>query len=140
VVVTNQSGIARGFMTRRDVDRVNVKLRSGLAECGVKLDRIEICPHHPDLTGPCACRKPAPGMLITAAHALDVDLGESWMIGDHETDLEAGRAAGCRTGLVLTGYGRKTRSTADGRRASITAGTLRAMARKILDYRGRARR
>jgi len=139
VVVTNQAGIARGLMTRRDVDRVNARLRSLLAAEGSRIDRIEICPHHPDYSGACSCRKPAPEMLRRAAHALGVDLARSWMIGDSTSDLGAGRAAGCRTALVLTGYGRATRR-ARGGRADVTAGTLRAAAAAILDYRGRGRR
>ncbi len=140
VVVTNQAGVARGLMTRRDVDRLNRLLRELLAGERVKLDRVEVCPHHPDFTGPCSCRKPAPGMILGAARALGVDPAESWMIGDSASDLEAGEAAGCRTGLVLTGYGSRTRATPAGRRAKRTGGTLRALAGRILAYRERGRR
>src|SRR5207302_1816097 len=75
-------------------------MREELAANGAKIDEIHYCPHetHP----PCSCRKPAPGMLLAAARAHDIDLTASWMIGDSEIDVEAGRNAGCRTALVLT--------------------------------------
>jgi D-glycero-D-manno-heptose 1,7-bisphosphate phosphatase len=135
VVVTNQAGVARGFMTRADVRRVNARLRQLLAEEGVRLDRIEVCGHHPEYSGPCACRKPAPGMLRSAARRLHVDLGASWMIGDSESDLQAGRAAGTRVALVLTGYGRGTAETTAGRAAEIVGARLESVVSRILAAR-----
>lgn len=113
VVATNQAGIARGYYTEEDLCAVHRKLRDEIAAGGGRLDGIYHCPHHPTagdgaLTRACFCRKPAPGMLYRAALDLEIDLGGSWMIGDREGDLEAGRRAGCRTALALTGEGRTT--------------------------------
>lgn len=105
VVVTNQAGVARGFFTEKEVDAVNDRTAELLAAEGVRLDRSYYCPHHPDFTGPCDCRKPAPGMLLRAAEDLDLDLSKSWMVGDHPSDAEAGRAAGARSIMVRTGHG-----------------------------------
>ncbi len=105
VVVSNQSGVARGMFDAAAVDAVNEALARQLAEEGVHVDRFEYCPHHPEFTGPCLCRKPAPGMLRIAARELGLDLRRSWMIGDAAADLEAGVRAGCRSLLVRTGYG-----------------------------------
>lgn len=132
VVVTNQAGIARGLMTRDDVARVNRRLMARLAVAGVWLDAVEVCPHHPDFTGPCRCRKPAPGLLTRAARRLRVDLGRSWLIGDSVSDIEAGEAAGTRTALVRTGYGRATARRPAGRRADLVGGSLAVVARGIL--------
>lgn len=132
VVVTNQAGVARGLMTRADVARVNRRLMALLAVEGVWLDSIEVCPHHPDFTGPCRCRKPAPGLLTRAARRLGLDLSRSWMVGDAPGDLEAGEAAGARTALVRTGYGKGTARRPAGRRAAVRGASLLAVARGIL--------
>jgi D-glycero-D-manno-heptose 1,7-bisphosphate phosphatase len=113
VLVTNQSGIARGLLTEADLAGVHDLLRARLARRGVHLDAIYYCPHHPEATNlryrrACTCRKPAPGMLLQAAEHLDLDLTRSFAVGDSERDLVAGRAAGCRSVLVRTGYGRRT--------------------------------
>ncbi len=109
VVVTNQSGVARGMFAEDVVHQVHRHIE---AETGLTFDRWEHCPHHSDGTVPefardCDCRKPKPGMLRRAAAALDLDLSRSWMIGDRAGDLVAGFAAGCRSILVRTGYGAK---------------------------------
>ncbi|MDI3342039.1 MAG: HAD family hydrolase [Sphaerobacter sp.] len=108
VVVTNQSGLARGYFTEDDLRRMHDHLAAELARGGVRLDGIYHCPHHPDGVVPalarrCACRKPAPGMLHRAARELGLDLGRSWLVGDILDDVEAGRRAGCRTVLVDLG-------------------------------------
>jgi len=105
VVVTNQSGIARGYFTEDDLRRMHEHLAASLDRSGVRLDAIYYCPHHPDgvipeLARRCDCRKPAPGMLWRAAHDLGVDPARSWLVGDVLDDVEAGRRAGCRTVLV----------------------------------------
>ena len=105
VVVTNQSGIARGLYDLAAMQAVHDHLQALLAPRGAHVDAFFFCPHHPDFTGPCTCRKPAPGMLLVAAQELGLDLQRSWMIGDTAGDIDAGRAAGCRTILVRTGYG-----------------------------------
>jgi D-glycero-D-manno-heptose 1,7-bisphosphate phosphatase len=106
VLVTNQSGIARGWFTAGDVERVHERMMALLRMEGADLEAIEYCPHHPDFTGTCACRKPASGMLERAAGALGIDCAGSWVIGDRIEDILAGRALGCRGILVMTGYGR----------------------------------
>ena len=105
VVVTNQSGIARGRFSEGDYRRVSARLDSELERVGVRLDATLHCPHHPEHSGPCSCRKPAPGMLFSAAQALGLDLERSFIVGDKRSDLEAGAAAGVPGILVRTGYG-----------------------------------
>ncbi len=105
VIITNQAGVARGYFTEADVEAVNARAAELLELEGVRLDGWYYCPHHPELTGPCDCRKPRPGMLLAAARDLDLDLGASWMVGDHPTDAEAGAAAGARPVMVKTGHG-----------------------------------
>jgi len=110
VVVTNQSGIGRGYYTEDDLDRLHRYMDAELEKSGVKITACYYCPHHP-LHGvgrygtECACRKPLPGMLLQAAGELDIDLAASWMVGDKKADIDAGLAAGCRPVLVRTGYG-----------------------------------
>ncbi|MBD3161609.1 MAG: HAD-IIIA family hydrolase [Candidatus Eisenbacteria bacterium] len=107
VLVTNQSGIARGLFDRDQLEAVHERMRALLRAEGGGIDAIEVCPHHPDFTGACTCRKPRPGMLERAGRKLGVDPVRSWMIGDRFEDLEAGRRFGARGILVLTGYGRE---------------------------------
>lgn len=109
VVVTNQSGVARGYYTEDDVEHLHRHIARKLEEAGARVDAWLYCPHHPSGRGsyslPCDCRKPMPGMLRQAARRYDIDLENSIMIGDKLADVEAGLAAGCRTILVRTGYG-----------------------------------
>lgn len=111
VVVTNQSGVARGYFPESRVGEVHQHLSAVLhAEAGAVIDRFEYSPFHPtegvgEYRRETDCRKPKPGMLIRSAAAMGLDLAASWMVGDRRTDLEAGAAAGCRTILVRTGYG-----------------------------------
>jgi D-glycero-D-manno-heptose 1,7-bisphosphate phosphatase len=111
VVVTNQSGVARGYYAEEDVHLLHRHIAVQLEKEGARVDAWQYCPHHPSGRGsyalPCRCRKPQPGMLREAAARFDIDLGASIMIGDKLVDIEAGRAAGCRTILVRTGYGRE---------------------------------
>jgi D-glycero-D-manno-heptose 1,7-bisphosphate phosphatase len=105
VVVSNQPGAAKGKASQDELRDVHWYVVRLLAEQGVEVDDYRYCLHHPDAVVPelrreCACRKPNPGMLLQAAAALDIDLSRSWMIGDSDSDAEAGRAAGCRTILV----------------------------------------
>jgi D-glycero-D-manno-heptose 1,7-bisphosphate phosphatase len=97
VVVTNQPDVARGTLTLEAVERINDVLLAALP-----LDEIVVCPHD-DADG-CECRKPKPGMLVDAAGRRELDLAESFMVGDRWRDVEAGRRAGCRTVLVDRGY------------------------------------
>jgi len=102
VVVTNQSGIARGTITEDQLGEIHAEVRRQLADRGAHVDEIYYCPYHPEgsvkiYTRESEDRKPAPGMLLRAAEELDVDLSQSWMVGDTPSDVEAGRRAGCRT-------------------------------------------
>jgi D-glycero-D-manno-heptose 1,7-bisphosphate phosphatase len=108
VVITNQSGIARGYFGRDDLQLMHDHLFKELEQSDVKLDAIYYCPHHPagiipELSIRCNCRKPQPGMLLQAAFDLDLDLQHSWFVGDILDDVEAGNRAGCRTVLVDLG-------------------------------------
>lgn len=105
VVITNQSGIARGYFGEAELRRMHEHLTNELGWHGVWLDGIYHCPHHPEGIVPslainCDCRKPEPGMLLRAATDLDLDLSRSWFVGDILDDVEAGNRAGCRTILV----------------------------------------
>ncbi len=101
VVVTNQSAVNRGLMTRKTLDDLHRRLCVLVAAHGGRIDRVYCCPHRPDEG--CQCRKPAPGMLIHAAADLGLCLEDSFLVGDHLTDLVAARAAGCRPILVSGG-------------------------------------
>lgn len=111
IVVSNQSGIARGFFTEADLRRVEARVNELLAEAGEKIDAAYYCFHHkkgivPEYAIDCDCRKPKPGLFLRAAKDLDIDLASSFMIGDKESDLEAGLNAGCcGVALVRTGHG-----------------------------------
>ena len=110
VVITNQSGIARGLYAESDYLALTDHIRARLAAAGVILDAIEYCPHLPDAPVEryrveCDCRKPKPGMLRRAFRSLDIDPVDSLLVGDRLSDIEAGRAAGIRRCfLVRTGY------------------------------------
>lgn len=108
VMITNQSGIARGLFTEEDLALMHASLCRSLDGLGVHLDGIYYCPHHiegtiPALSITCGCRKPRPGMLRQAAMDLDLDLSRSWFLGDILDDVEAGNRAGTRTVLVDLG-------------------------------------
>ena len=105
IVVTNQAGIARGYYDEQAMHMLHEHLKQALAVEGGHLDGIYFCPHHPDFSGACACRKPEPGMLLQAAAEHTIDLARSWLVGDTSGDIGAGHAAGCRTILVRSGYG-----------------------------------
>lgn len=110
VVVTNQSGIGRGYYDEAELATIHSHMHADLATFGASIDACYFCPHHPEhATGDyrieCACRKPLPGMLQQAALDLDIDLASSFMIGDKLADVAAGINAGCTSLLVLTGYG-----------------------------------
>jgi D-glycero-D-manno-heptose 1,7-bisphosphate phosphatase len=109
VVVSNQPGLAKGTLSPGELEAVNERLAELLHEEGGGWDAFRYCPHHPDphpqgrpeYTRSCDCRKPAAGLLLEAARDYAIDLPASWMVGDGLVDVQAGRAAGCRT-LLLT--------------------------------------
>jgi len=105
VIVSNQSGIGRGYFTEGDLAAVEARVQEVLAAGGARLDRLYHCPHAPEVG--CACRKPAPAMAIDAARDLGLDLGRSFVIGDKRADVELGRSVGATAILVRTGYGRE---------------------------------
>lgn len=107
IVVTNQAGVGRGYLTEANVRQVHDRLAKELGRHEARLDAIYYCPHLPD--DRCACRKPNPGMLLQAAREHKIDLHHSVIVGDKIGDLEAGWRVGCRTVLVLTGYGAEER-------------------------------
>lgn len=104
VVLTNQSGVARGYMTLAEAKRVNLKLVRELKKAGVRLDAVYFCPHGPD--DGCGCRKPRAGLLKEAARELAIDLRRSFVAGDKASDLDLAKAAGIKGLLVLTGQGK----------------------------------
>jgi histidinol-phosphate phosphatase family protein len=95
VLVSNQSGIGRGWVKPVEAERVHAQVVACLDGAGVHLDGAYYCPHAPDAG--CTCRKPSPGMLLRAAQELDLDLSRSFMVGDRASDTEAGKQAGCRS-------------------------------------------
>ncbi len=105
VCVSNQPAAAKGKVSVEQLHAVHARVLDLLGRQGVRFDATCLCLHHPEglvgeLSGPCDCRKPAPGMLLDAAKTLGLDLAASWMLGDTDTDMAAGRAAGCRTVLI----------------------------------------
>ena len=111
VVISNQSGVARGIFPESFVAEAHGHLASRLRQGGALIDSFRYCPHHPEAAVAryrelCDCRKPAPGMLRSAAGELDLDLSRSVVVGDKWDDVGAARAAGARAVLVRTGYGR----------------------------------
>ena len=95
-IVTNQSGIARQFYSEEDFSKLTQWMFKEFEKEGIHITKVYHCPHHPDISGACACRKPNPGMLREAAEEFGVDLKKSIMIGDKERDIEAGLNGGLR--------------------------------------------
>jgi D-glycero-D-manno-heptose 1,7-bisphosphate phosphatase len=107
VLVTNQSGIARGLFTVRDFEAVQQRMIELLAAEGARLDNVYYCPHHPDVDGPCECRKPADGMYRRAERELSIDLARSFYVGDRWRDVAVTEEVGGTGFLVRTGAGGK---------------------------------
>jgi len=110
VVACNQAGIARGYYQEEDAILFNQAMKDNLAREGARIDAVYYCPHHPQAKIEryrmnCNCRKPEPGMLIRAGKELDLDLKQSFMVGDKLSDMETGKRAGCKTIMVKTGQG-----------------------------------
>ncbi|MBR3868717.1 MAG: D-glycero-beta-D-manno-heptose 1,7-bisphosphate 7-phosphatase [Clostridia bacterium] len=130
IIATNQPVIARGEITQEELKLIHDKMETLLGQKGAYIDGIYFCPHHPDkgfngeiaeLKTDCLCRKPNPGMLLQAADYFNIELEQSWMIGDSENDIKAGIAAGCKTALIGNGnFGQ-----------NITADTLLTAVEKI---------
>lgn len=119
VVVTNQSGVGRGYFTLERLAEVHAAFRRRLSNAGIGLDGLYFCPHRPDAG--CACRKPGTGMPRRAARELGLDLKNSYVVGDQDRDLQLGAAIGATPILVLTGGGRAHRRAAREAGAHVTA-------------------
>lgn len=109
IVVTNQPVIARGECSYEELDKIHMKMETLLGADGAYIDDLYFCPHHPDsgyegeipeLKIRCSCRKPSPGMILSAAEKYNIDLSESWMVGDDKRDIQSGCNAGCRTAYI----------------------------------------
>ncbi len=109
IVVSNQAGVGRGYFSTATVEAIHQQLAKQLAIHGARLDAIYYCPHHP--SDGCECRKPKTGMLLQASRKYGLDMRRAFIVGDKVSDLDAGRRVGCRTVLVLTGYGEQARET-----------------------------
>jgi len=107
-IITNQSGVGRGYFTREAVESIHAHLNEQFGRAGVHFDRYYICPHHPEDN--CDCRKPKPRFLLDAAREYGLDLASCYMVGDRASDIQAGMAAGTGTILVRTGAGRETQA------------------------------
>jgi D-glycero-D-manno-heptose 1,7-bisphosphate phosphatase len=139
VLCTNQSAVARGLLDERALAAIHAELERRLAIAGVRLDAIEVCPHHPEVgefpyRRVCDCRKPAPGLLQRALRELPLRAETSVVVGDSERDLQAGAALGIPGILVRTGKGasEEARMLAAGRPPALVVDDLPAAAREIL--------
>ena len=112
IVITNQSGLARGYFTEEELAVVHQKMKAALDGEGAQIDAIYVCPHQPE--DGCSCRKPGTALFEQAAQEFDIDLSRSYAIGDKITDLLPGARLGCRTILVLTGHGQEQLENRDG--------------------------
>lgn len=133
VVVTNQSGIGRGFFDAKAVNAIHEKIRLALKAAGIEIASFHFCPHLPGAG--CECRKPNAGMIRQALEVNDYDLALSWTIGDKALDIGLGRTAGTRTALVRTGYGHSTEISLE-LEPDIIADDLLDAARKIVNISG----
>jgi len=126
-VVTNQRAVAKGLMSIKDVENIHARLQCLLKRrYGLELLDIAYCPHNKN---ECSCRKPQPGMLLAMAGKHNLDLAASWMVGDSETDVEAGKRAGCRT-ILVTGASRRRLVNSAGK-ADALVPSMRVLAKRI---------
>ena len=100
LIATNQGGLAKGWYSEDELGKMHSKLKEAYKEHGVEFTDIYYCPHHPDFTGACDCRKPKPGLLLRGIEQYDIDPAQSYFIGDRERDVEAGTAAGVKGILI----------------------------------------
>lgn len=105
IIVTNQSGVARGFFSEEQLSEIHEYMINELKKSKIRIDKIYVCMHHPN--DKCDCRKPEIGLLKEAEKEFNIDLKKSFFIGDKTIDIETGKKAGCKTILVKTGYGGK---------------------------------
>lgn len=126
IVATNQRCIAKGIVTSAEVDALHQRMRDLFSAKGATIDAIYCCPHEKEPK--CDCRKPEPGLLLQASREMGIDLSESWMIGDSDADIEAGRRAGCKTAFVFE----RLKQTKD--KADLAAGSLLDCVKQILTF------
>lgn len=107
IVITNQAAIDKGLLSLEQFEKINDKLWENLSGVSAHYDALYFCPHSPEITPGCHCRKPKPGLILQAAKDFNVDLSASFMIGDKLSDIEAGQLSGCKTILLLSGHGEK---------------------------------
>lgn len=129
ILITNQSGIARGFFDENTLVEIHEELTAQLTRQNAKLDAIYFCPHNAEHN--CRCRKPNVGMIEQAIKDFAIDLKDSWMIGDKAIDVETGFNAGTRTALVQTGYGRKDKDNLTSK-PNVTAENLLEAVKQIV--------
>ena len=139
-VVTNQRCVAKDLVSIADLEKIHEQMSQALLRAGAKLDGIYYCPHDYELS--CNCRKPAPGMLLEAGQVHGIDLRSSWMVGDSEIDMQAGKRAGCKTARLSTE--REKHNTAGDTpdilsRVEIKASSLLDSVRQILEWDARPR-
>jgi D-glycero-D-manno-heptose 1,7-bisphosphate phosphatase len=132
IVASNQRCVAKGLTTVRELESFHRRMCDVLAKTGAVIDAVYYCPH--DVEPACDCRKPAPGMLLSAARAYNIDLASSWMIGDSEIDVLAGRNAGCKTARLCA-----TSQAADSRADVVSSSLLEAVG-QILRHKSVAAR
>lgn len=134
IVVTNQRCIAKGLMMVAELEEMHKRMTDSLAQSGAAVDATYYCPH--EMEPACDCRKPAPGMLLSAARAHDIELPSSWMIGDSDIDVQAGRNAGCRTARLLAEADSQEEPGRSSNPADIVAASLLDAVRLILQFEG----
>lgn len=132
-ITTNQSGIARGYFDASAVNAIHAKIQNELKANSLRIESFHFCPHFPDAG--CKCRKPNTGMIEQALENFDVDLSQSWMIGDKILDIEMGFNAGTKTALVKTGYGKEHQDELT-RKPDIIAENLLQAAKLVISDRG----
>jgi D-glycero-D-manno-heptose 1,7-bisphosphate phosphatase len=128
VTISNQSGIARGLYPEADYHAVQRRLDELLAAHGARIDASFFCPHHPEVTGPCDCRKPGTRLFEDARRALGLDFARSWFVGDRPSDVAPARVLGGKGILVLTGHGATHRAAAHALGAPAVADLAAAVA------------
>jgi len=130
IVVTNQRCVAKGLVTICELEWIHRRMCEVLADAGATIDAVYYCPH--ELEPPCPCRKPRPGLLLDAAREHGIALTKSWMIGDSDVDIEAGRNAECGTALIMRN-GQTTNGSAD-----VAGLSLIEVVQQILVWEGRS--
>lgn len=135
IVVTNQRCVAKGLLTEEELVILHRRMTDELAHVGATIDALYYCPH--ELDPPCRCRKPEPGMLLEAARSRNLDLAASWMIGDSDCDIQAGKNAGCRTARLSDKKFSVTepkKETAESGEADVVASSLLEAVPQILSF------